>query len=117
MGLSITSNITSEFNSNNGYIADMSGWDQIVIQFRSPSGTISITATNDDGSITGSVQGSALTAANFFTVQATKLEDGSSVTTVSTNGLYKVLNVGRFVKFGGSAAAATSVFIEYYKIS
>lgn len=116
MALSKTFEVTAEFNANNGSIIDMSSWDTLVIQFVSPSGTINVTATNDDGSITGSVQGNGLTATNFQTVQATKLSDGTSVTAVSVAGLYKVGIVGKFVQFGGASAAATKVIAELSKI-
>ena len=119
MALSKTNyEVTDLFNANNGYVVDMSNWDSLVIQFTgSTSGTINITATNDAGDITGSVQGNSLTATNYATIQATKLSDGTSVTAISAAGLYKVGIVGQFVKFGGASAATTGkVFIYLSKI-
>lgn len=86
---------------------DMSGWSSAVVQFVAPSGTISITATNDGAT--------AATATNFTAVQATKLADGTAVTAVATAGLYRIANVGRFVQLGGALAAATKVLVHYSK--
>jgi hypothetical protein len=116
MALSLTQDVTGEFNAGNGYTADMSGWDTIVAQFVNPSGTISIAATNDGGAVTGSIEGSGLTAINFQTVQGTKLSDGTAVTSVAAAGLFKVGVVGRYVRFGGASAAATKVIVEFSKI-
>lgn len=116
MALSLTVDITPEFNLGNGYTADASGWDNIVWQFVAPTGTISITATNDNGAITGSVLGSGVTAANFQSAGATKISDNTIVTTVAAAGLFRTGNVGQFVRFGGAAAAATKVIIQYNKI-
>jgi len=117
MALCNTVDITTEFNADNGYVADMSGWDNIVAQFVSPSGTISITATNDGGAVEGTTDGNSSLAANFQTVQATKLSDGTAVTTVAAAGLFRVGVVGRFLKFGGASAAATKVILMYHKVS
>ncbi len=116
MALSLTVDITAEFNAGNGYVADSSGWDTLVWQFVNPSGTVSITATNDNGAITGAVLGSPTTATNFQSAGATKISDGTLVSTVAAAGLFKTTNIGQFVKFGGAAAAATKVFLQYNKI-
>lgn len=108
--------ITSDFNANNGKVISVSGWDYIVAHFINPSGTINITATNDAGDIQGSLDGNAATATNFATVQATKLADGTSVTSVASAGLYKFGVTARFLKFGGASAAATKVVVLLSKI-
>lgn len=116
MALAVVVDVTTAFNANNAFVQDMSGYDNAVVQFVNPSGTINITATNDDGGTT-SVIGSPTHAANFQTVQATKLADGTAVTSVAADGLYRVGIVGQFVKFGGASAAATKVLVYLYKIS
>jgi hypothetical protein len=108
---------TAELNANNATVIDVSGWDYAIVQFVAPSGTISITASNDSGDIEGSIDGNPVTATNFTTVQATKLADGTAVTSVAAAGLYRVGVVGRFLKFGGASAAATKVIIQLAKIS
>jgi len=117
MALSLTQDVTTEFNANNGYVADASNWDYLIWQFVTPSGTISITATNDAGSVTGSFDGNSLTATNFVTVSATNANASTVVTSVSAAGIYRTSYVGQFVKFGGAAAAATKVIIQFHKFS
>ena len=119
MALSLTQDVTDAFNANNGYVADASNWDYLIWQFVSPSGTISVTATNDAGSVTGSFEGNSLTATNFATIVALNLASTTSalVTAVSSAGLYRVDRSGQFIKFGGASAAATKVIIQYHKIS
>lgn len=119
MALSLTQDVTTEFNANNGYVADTSNWDYTIWQFVTPAGTIAITSTNDSGAITGSLDGNSLTATNFLTVSATALNGLASVTSVTagTSAMFRVSNVGQFVKFGGASAAATKVIIQFHKIS
>lgn len=116
MALSQTIDVTVEFNANNGYVADASGWDYLVWQFVNPTGTVALTATNDGGAIQGVSDGNSTSATNFSTVQAIKLSDGSSTATGAA-GLFRVSVVGRYVKYGGASAAADKVIIEYFKIS
>lgn len=108
---------TTQFNNDNGIVIDMSGWDYIVAQFVAPTGTISISGTNDSGAVEGAIDGNARTATNFTSIQATKLSDGTSVTSVAAAGLFKLNVTGRYVKFGGAAAAATKALIQFAKIS
>jgi hypothetical protein len=117
MALSLTQDVTAEFNANNGYVADASNWDYLIWQFVTPTGTINLTATNDAGSITGSFDGNSLTATNFATVSATVLNGGALASSVSASGLYRTQHVGQFVKFGGDAAQAAKVIVQFHKFS
>ena len=117
MALCETRDITNEFVAGNGYTIDMSNWDNAVWQFVSPSGTISTTATNDGGAVQGSTDGNSKSALNYQTTQVTKLEDGTAVTAVAAAGLYRHGVIGRYVKFGGSGAAATKVIVMLHKVS
>jgi hypothetical protein len=117
MALSLTQDVTAEFNANNGYVADASNWDYLIWQFVSPTGTVNITASNDAGSVTGSFDGNSLTATNFIAVSATVVNGGTLATSVGASGIFRTSYVGQFVKFGGASAAATKVFIQYHKIS
>lgn len=117
MALSLTQDVTAEFNANNGYVADASNWDYLIWQFVGPSGTINVTATNDAGSVTGSFDGNSLTATNFVTVSATAANGNTLTSSVASAGIYRTSYVGQFVKFGGAAAAATKVIIQYHKFS
>ncbi len=102
---------------SNAIVLDVSGWDYVVAQFVSPSGTINITGTNDSGDVEGTSDGNASTATNFTAIPATKLLDNSVVTAVAAAGLYKISSACRFVKFGGTSAAATKVIVMLAKIS
>jgi len=115
MGLSITSDVTTEFVRDAGYVCDLSGWDYVIVTLVGPSGTINLTATNDGGAIQGVTDGNSLSALNFTTVQGIKLSDGSAVT-VAAAGQTKVINSGRYLKVGGASAAATKAIIEYFKV-
>lgn len=123
MALSLTQDVTAEFNANNGYTIDLSNWDYATWQFVGPSGTISITATNDNGepasSAASTFSGNSLTAGNFQTAIAQQLSQ-TTITYVSSiiaAGLYRIDHIANFVKFGGASAAATRVIIHFHKIS
>ena len=115
MALSLTQDVTTEFNQDGFYVADSSNWDYLIWQFVNPSGGIEINSTNDSGAIQGVTDGFSLTATNYVTTQAIKLSNGSSVTAVSTAGLYRVNQVGQFVKFGQEGCTADKVIIRYHK--
>jgi len=119
MALSLTQDVTAEFIANNGYVADTSNWDYTIWQFVTPGGTITIQSTNDSGAVTGSFDGNSLTAINFSNVSATALNGLTSVTAVpaGTTAMFRVGNVGQFVRFSGSGATAAKVIIQFHKIS
>jgi len=102
---------------SNAITIDVSGYDYVVAQFVTPSGTISITSTNDSGDVIGVTDGNANLAANFTTVYASKLSTNTAVTAVDAAGLYKINVAGRYLKFSGASAAATKVIIMLAKIS
>jgi hypothetical protein len=119
MALSLTQEVTAEFNRDSFYVADSSNWDYLIWQFVTTSGTINITSTNDSGAVTGSFDGSSLTATNFQTVSATALNGLASVTSVATasSAMFRTEHVGRYVRFGGTSVSAAKVFIHFHKIS
>ena len=122
MALSLTQDVTAEFNAGNGYVIDLSNWDYAIWQFVSPSGTVSVTATNDNGEPASSdpstFSGNSLTATNFQTAVAQQLSQTTVtyVSAVAAAGLYRVDHVANFVKFGGASAAATRVLVHFHKI-
>lgn len=103
--------VTADFNANNGIKLNLSEWETATFQFVNPSGTISITASNDGNEITGSTNPSALASINYTTIQATNLAAGTAVTSVSTAGLYKITVATQYIQFGGASAAATKVLV------
>lgn len=109
--------LTAEFNANNRASFEMSNYDYAVIQMVSPSGTITLTATNDSGAVQGVTDGDITTATNYTTVHATRLFTDNQVTSLANPGLYRVNVVGRYVRFGGDNAQATKVLVMLAKIS
>jgi hypothetical protein len=102
---------------SNAFVIDVSNYDYVVAQFVAPTGTISITSTNDSGDVQGTTDGNYTTAANFTAVYATKLSTNTAVTAVDAAGLYKINVAGRYLKFGGTSAAASKIIIMLAKIS
>lgn len=122
MALSLTQDVTVEFNQDGFYIADASNWDYLIWQFVGPSTTIGIYATNDSGAIQGVTDGFALTSINYTSVQATDLSSGATVDSITGDGLYRVAQTGQFVKFGPNESSelpitADKVIIRYHKFS
>lgn len=107
---------TIPFNQNEEIVIDTSEWDYVIAQFVNPSGTISIQTSNDGGAVFGVSDGSAANSTNYTAVQATLLTAGSTVTTVAAAGLYKVIVVGQYLRFGGASAAADKVLVRLSKI-
>lgn len=106
--LSSILDLTTAFNQNNGVKVDVSGWQNVTVQVDgTPSGTISITGTNDAGAITGTSDGNPLTSTNYTAIQATDISSGSAVTSITGAGSFKIINPPRFVQVGGASAATT----------
>jgi hypothetical protein len=103
--------ITDKFNGDNGFKIDVGLWENVSVQFVNPSGTISILGSNDPNAITGVSDGNALASTNYVAIQATNLETGTAVTSVSTAGIYKVQVATKFIQFGGAGAAADKVLV------
>lgn len=95
---------------------DLSGWDYCVVQLVGPSGSINFLSSNDDGSITGSVQGGPLTATNFTAVQGTNLATGAAATSGAVAGLWKFNVIGRFLQLSGTSVTATKILVFLTKI-
>jgi hypothetical protein len=109
--------LTATLVANASATIDTSGYDDIVVTFVTPAGTINVQATNDGGDVTGVLPiGSAATATNFTTVQATKLADGTAVTVIAAAGQYKLSRVGRYVRFAGAGATAAKCIVQFNRI-
>lgn len=109
-----TLDLTTVFNANNGIKIDTSGWQNITVQVDgTPSGTISITGTNDAGAITGVSDGNPLTSTNYTAIQATDISSGTAVTAITGAGSFKIINPPKFVQIGGASAATTGKVLVY----
>ena len=103
--------VTADFNTNNGVKLNLSEWETATFQFVTPTGTISITGSNDGNEITGSTNPNAYASINFTAIQATNLATGLAVTSVAASGLYKITVSCQYIQFGGASAAAAKVLV------
>ncbi len=118
--LSLVQDIKDDFNNNvaSGYNIDISNWDYVVVQLLLSAGTVTFSASNDSGAVTGGTDGSPASAQNFVVVQGTNLTSGSAVTTTTgTNSLVRFGVVGRYLQLSGATAVATKAFLYFTKIS
>jgi hypothetical protein len=109
----MVSKVTEYSFSNNKLVIDIEMARTISIQIIGGSGTRSLQGTNDGGAVTGSTINNAGDATNFSTIQAVKLSDGTSVTSITDAGLYKIDPVAfQYLQIGdGSTAAATKILV------
>lgn len=115
--ISLTKDLTTEFNANNTAVLDVSGWENVIIHMvGTVTGTITFQGSNDGGAITGAVEESPQAAINFFTISATKMSDGTLTTSLAAAGLYKLTQPCKYLKFGGASAAATKVLVLLTKV-
>lgn len=109
--------VTSDFNAASSYIQDLSGWDYAVVQVVSPSGAVSFTSTNDDGSVTGDLNPVPVQPANFLTVFGLNLVTNTAVTSASASALVRFNVIGRFLRLAGTSVTATKVLISLNKVT
>lgn len=114
--IGLTLDVTTEFNANTTVQIDCGGWENVIIQMVSPTGTITFQGSNDGGAITGAVDESPQAAINFSTISATKMSDGTLTTSLAAAGLYKLTQPCKYLKFGGTSAAATKVLVFLSKV-
>lgn len=110
--VSYTEDLTTKFNANNQITQDVSGWETASFHFVGPTGTISITGSNDGGAVTGSVENNPMTADNFDAIQAVNMGSGSAVTAVTTADLYRINPIAcKYIRLGGASAQATKLIM------
>lgn len=109
--------ITADLNNNSIWQGDIGGWDYAVVQLITPTGTFTFNSTNDSGDVTGSSDGSAISATNWIATQGTNLNSGSAVTTLAASGLVRFQSVGQFLQItGAGGATVTKAIVRLYKI-
>lgn len=109
----MTSHLATLTFTNSKIVLDISEWETVSVQLVGGGGARSILGTNDDGAVHGSTSGSALDAANFTAVQAVKLSDGTSATSITDGAIYRITPVGfKYLQIGdGSTATATKILV------
>lgn len=119
MAISNVQDVSVKFN-NNGFVnLDCSGWETMVVQLESPTGTIYFNHTNDDGSVTGSVQGDPALSTAYQPVQGVNLANGATLDSAAASGLYRFQYIGRFLQLtnAGGSATASRVLVQLSKIA
>ena len=124
MSVQIVLDVTNEFNSGSesgfpGLVKlDTGGYDYAVVQFVSPTGTITFKHTNDSGDIQGVSDGSAISSDNEQLVQGTNLATGAAATSTGASSLFRFQSNGRYLFLDGSATpvTVTKLLVRLYKI-
>ena len=103
---------SADYNNNGSVNLDIGGWDYVVIQVVTPTGTTSFKTSNDAGSVLGVTEGNALTATNFVAVLATNLATGTTATSTAADGMFKINVAGRFLQISGATVAKLLVTLQ-----
>ena len=112
MAISTTQDVTADFNADGSANVDLSGWDSATVQLIGPAAAVSFLGSNDDGSVTGSVQGSVFSALNFTALFMTNLATGVGATTGAVAGLWRSNALPRFLQLTGTTATKILVFLS-----
>jgi len=113
---------TNQFNtgvgSNTGLLQiDTSGWDYVIVHFVNMTGSTTFAGSNDGGDIQADVQGTALTATNWVSVQGVNQTTGVAGTSAASGTIYKFSSVARYLQFDGTANTSCKVLVYFAKIS
>lgn len=109
--------ITSDINADGRAIVECGGWDNAEVQLVTPTSTATFATSNDAGAITGVSDGSSASATNFITLQGTKVDDSSTVSTLAASGIVKFTNIGQFLRVIGPGLTVTKGIVRLYKIN
>ncbi len=108
--------LTADFNTGSGINIDVSGWDYIIVQLVSPTGTVTFNTTNDGGAITGVTDGNALSAANWNLCFGTNIATGVGASSIAASSMFRFSYIGHFFQLTGTAVTATKCLIMLSKI-
>lgn len=115
MAVSQVIDFTNKYTAAGALNIDIGGWDSVIVQLVTPSGTTSFLSSSDSGDVQGISDGSAISATNFTAVTGTNLATGSGVTSLAVSGSVKFSGIGRYLQL--SAGTATKLLVKYYKIN
>ena len=107
---------TTDFNANAKVQLDVSGWDYVIVQLVSPTGTVTFKSTNDGGESTGTINSSPQTATNWVAIQGTNLNTGTAITTIAASGIIKFNQVGRFLQLESVGQTVGKCLVQLTKI-
>jgi len=109
--------VTTQFNSNNGNVQlDIGGWDYVVAQFVSPTGTVTFKATNDGDAELGVGDGDAKSAINWNVIQGVNLANTTAAVNTNATSMFKFNVVGKFIQFESAGQTVGKLLINYSKI-
>jgi len=108
--------VTTEFNANAKVQLDIGGWDYLVAQFVSPTGTVTFKATNDGGAVLGLSPGDAESAINWNVIQGLNLAANTSAVNTNATSMFKFNVVGKFIQFESVGQTVGKLLINYSKI-
>lgn len=105
--------LTADLAIGNKAVIDISGWETLTVQAIGLGGTMSLSATNDGGDITGSTESSPGTATNFNAIQAVNLTTGATATAVTGTNLFRITPISfKYLQIGdGATATATKLLV------
>lgn len=109
--------VTSDINADGRAVIETGGWDNAEVQLVSPTATATFQISNDAGAITKVSDGSSASANNYVSLQGTKVDDGTSVTTLAASGIVKFTNIGQFLRIIGPGLTVTKALVRLYKIN
>jgi hypothetical protein len=119
MAISVVQDVTVQFN-NNGFInLDCSGWETMVVQLESPTGTVYFNETNDSGGVEGVTDGGPAQSTGYQPVQGINLANGATLDSVAASGLYRFQYIGRYLQItaNGGDVTASKVLVQFSKIN
>lgn len=93
--------VTTSFNTAGTYFQDLSGWDCVVVQVVTPTGSISFKTTNDNGAVTGQLLPSPEVPENWLTVLGVNLTTKADVSSVNTSAIIRFDVIGKYLQIVG----------------
>jgi hypothetical protein len=99
---------TQDFNANNSYYQDISGWDVAVVQLVNPGTTVLFNTTNDDGAITGQLLPAPEVPLYWTPVLGVNLSTKTDVSSLATSGLVSFGIIGKYLQLIASGSTTTT---------
>lgn len=99
---------TQDFNANNSYYQDISGWDVAVVQLVNPGTTVLFNTTNDDGAITGQLLPAPQVPLYWTPVLGVNLSTKTDVSSLAVSGLVSFGIVGKYLQLIASGSTTTT---------
>lgn len=99
---------TQEFNADNSYYQDVSGWDVAVVQLINPGTTVLFNTTNDNGAITGQLLPAPEVPLYWTPVLGVNLSTKTDVSSLAVSGLVSFGIIGKYLQLIASGSTTTT---------